>query len=397
MWYDMPGVMKMIQATLSINKGQGDTRHDNRTRKEKHPSWNPDLSGNNVVLADETADRSIRQIYDGIFGEAFDAYQDKIRKTHPERLEKSYYDKIRKSGQEKPLYSLIYQIGSADTIRKGSQEEDQAVRALADMADTFSQANPAFHVVQAIIHRDEEGIAHLHMKFIPVASGGSRGMAVKNSLGGALKEMGYGRRGFSEWRESEQSRCQAIMRKYGFEYVQGQGYAVPLPISKIRELRQAEKDLPEGRPETAGLLRKPTGNTVYTPAENAMLQENARLGLQYKAQAGQIREMRTYRREMLKTAQEALKRAQEAQEEADARLARINPDENARLKDENRFLRQALDDIVQTVVQTLEGIKNSWHLPEMLSDALTGLQDHLDPDGMWHEVKQDQGEGIYRV
>ena len=149
-----------MQLTCSINKGHGSLRHNNRKAIEKNPSWHPELTKNNIVLAD----RDLHEVYDSTFGAAVAAYNDKQK--DPRRKISDYYTKIRTSKQENLTYSLCYWIGSSDTVKKGSLEEDTVVETLKDIGEDFENRNPAFKVVQSIIHRDEDGVAHALDKWL---------------------------------------------------------------------------------------------------------------------------------------------------------------------------------------------------------------------------------------
>lgn len=46
----------------------------------------------------------------------------------------------------------------------------------------FQSRNPNFRVIQQITHRDEIGIDHTHIDIVPVCSGNTRGLSVKNTF-----------------------------------------------------------------------------------------------------------------------------------------------------------------------------------------------------------------------
>lgn len=88
----------------------------------------------------------------------------------------------------------------------------------------FQSRNPNFRVIQQITHRDEIGIDHTHIDIVPVCSGNTRGLSVKNSFRGALKEMGYtGKTAFLDWRQSEEKYMAEILERHGLEFERGSG------------------------------------------------------------------------------------------------------------------------------------------------------------------------------
>ena len=77
---------------------------------------------------------------------------------------------------------------------------------------------------QKIVHLDEKGIDHAHIDFIPVSTHNKRGLSVKNSFRGALKEMGYtGKTAFLDWRQSEEKYMAEIMERHGLKFERGSG------------------------------------------------------------------------------------------------------------------------------------------------------------------------------
>lgn len=220
--------------TVSIVKGRGYAAHNSRTiDRQRARSWDPDKSSMNIVYRDEP----IREVYADLFGEALAEYNaGQVEKGHPERQIKDYYEHISRSKQEKPVYELIVQIG--DIYDKQGPEYEAIRNALDDYCRGFQQRNPNFHVSQMITHRDEEGMDHVHIQFVPWTSGNRRGLRTKNSLSGAFAAMGFGRQGFAEWRKSELSAVQRSMQKHGVMYEQGTGTHEHLSVPEYRQLQR---------------------------------------------------------------------------------------------------------------------------------------------------------------
>ena len=225
--------------TVSIAKGKGYTRHNDRSLDPKDPekkSWDPRLSVQNIIYKNE----SVRDAYDRIFGSALEEYnQAQIKKGRPDRQIKNYYDKISRSKQEKTCYELIIQIGSIED-KKNPYQYTKIQAALNEFNRSFQKRNPNFQVFQQITHRDEKGMDHTHIMFVPVSTGNKRGLKTKNSLSGALKDMGYDRNGFDKWREHELESIKEILRANDLEFELGDGRTEHLNVRQYREYKKYE-------------------------------------------------------------------------------------------------------------------------------------------------------------
>lgn len=217
--------------TVSLIKGEGNTRHNDRSIKNQKytsKSWDAEKSHLNIIYKNE----DIKNVYKELFGDALDKYNDKIRKSsHPERVIDDYYKHILKQSQKtstkknqvKPFYEFIATIGDMyDKENPLMYPKIQA--ALDEYSRDFAKRNPNFYVFQEITHRDEVGMDHTHFDIIPIAKGGKNGLSLKVSLSGALREMGYtGRDAFAKWRENEEKVMIQILEKHGLEYKKGSG------------------------------------------------------------------------------------------------------------------------------------------------------------------------------
>ena len=217
--------------TVSICKGKGNTRHNDRSIKNQKgvaKSWDAEKSHLNIIYKNE----DIEKVYKELFGDALDKYNDKIRKSsHPERVIDDYYKHIlkqsqkpsKKKNQVKPFYEFVATIGNM--YDKSDPLEYPKIKAALDEYNrSFADRNPNFYVFQQITHCDEKGMDHTHTDIIPIAKGGKNGLSLKVSLSGALREMGYtGRNAFEHWREKEEKVMIQILEKHGLEYKEGSG------------------------------------------------------------------------------------------------------------------------------------------------------------------------------
>lgn len=206
--------------TVSIAKGRGYLNHNDRSiDRVSEKSWDPESSRKNVICRNIP----IQDAYNQIFGKALSEYnQRQIDVNHPERQIKNYYDHISRSKQEKPFYEFVVAFGNMND--KDTEIYPVLQRCLDEYITNFDERNPNFKVFQKIVHLDEKGIDHAHLDFIPVSTHNKRGLSVKNSFRGALKEMGYtGKTAFLDWRQSEEKYMAEILERHGLEFERGSG------------------------------------------------------------------------------------------------------------------------------------------------------------------------------
>lgn len=231
--------------TVSIAKGRGYLNHNDRSiDRVSEKSWDPELSRKNVICRNIP----IQDAYEQLFGKALSEYnQRQIDVNHPERQIKNYYDHISRSKQEKPFYEFVVAFGNMND--KDTEIYPVLQRCLDEYITNFDERNPNFKVFQKIVHLDEKGIDHAHLDFIPVSTHNKRGLTVKNSFRGALKEMGYtGKTAFLDWRQSEEKYMTEILERHGLEFERGSGRDEHLNVrqyqAEAREInRLAQKKL----------------------------------------------------------------------------------------------------------------------------------------------------------
>ena len=231
--------------TVSIAKGRGYLNHNDRSiDRVSEKSWDPELSRKNVICRNIP----IEDAYEQLFGKALNEYnQRQIDVNHPERQIKNYYEHISRSKQEKPFYEFVVAFGNMND--KDTDIYPVLQRCLDEYITNFDERNPNFKVFQKIVHLDEKGIDHAHLDFIPVSTHNKRGLSVKNSFRGALKEMGYtGKTAFLDWRQSEEKYMAEILERHGLEFERGSGRDEHLNVrqyqAEAREInRLAQKKL----------------------------------------------------------------------------------------------------------------------------------------------------------
>ena len=200
-----------MERTISFMNGEGSIGHDTRSFIAK----NVDASRtkDNIVLINE----DIKQVYHKLFDKALDEYNAKQKRK--DRQIKNYYEKIKRSKQEKLFYEVIVQIGNKDDTGVGSYSAEIATQILKDYVELFQFRNPQLYVFGAYIHVDEE-TPHLHLDFVPWVSGSERGLETRTSLKGALAGRGFVSEGkgsteWQQWSETEKEDIASIMERYG--------------------------------------------------------------------------------------------------------------------------------------------------------------------------------------
>lgn len=206
---------------VSMPQGKGSQMH-NRREYEKYGKPTPDnidvsKSHENITLVD----RDIKEAYREIFGEALDKYNAKQKRA--DRKIEDYCDHIKKSKNgEKLFYEDVVQWGSKDDFQN-PQTRERAKEALVKYVEGFEERNPNLKLIGAYIHMDEAS-PHLHLDYVPVANGYSRGLETRNSLDKAMKQMGFQPEKESRknnatklWKENERSVFGEICRNMGLE------------------------------------------------------------------------------------------------------------------------------------------------------------------------------------
>lgn len=206
---------------VSMPQGKGSQLH-NRREYEKIGKPIPDNIDSSKTAENITlVDRDIRQVYQEIFGDALEQYNSKQKRA--DRKIEDYYDHIQKSKNgEKLFYEDVVQWGSKDDFQEPGMRE-RAKKALVQYVKSFEERNPNLRLIGAYIHMDEAS-PHLHLDYVPVAHGYSRGLSTRNSLDRAMKEMGFAPENESRknnatklWKENERSVFGEICRNMGLE------------------------------------------------------------------------------------------------------------------------------------------------------------------------------------
>lgn len=255
--------------SITIAKGTGDSdlMHDTR----EHIAENVDSARikNNVILKRET----LQEAYENCFGAEQAEYNAKQKRK--DRKIDDYFENLfgvsanDKQKTRNPLinkdkcrsyYENIIQIGDLnDTgIKSNPKAAEKAKQALTAYFNgdprlgikSYAERNPNFYVFDATVHMDES-TPHLHLCYVPVATGYKRGLAVQNGHDKALKQMGYETN--VDYLLQEREVFRMICKSYGLdpkareaEQSRGHTYSVKEYKEKATQIRKSDAERIKG-------------------------------------------------------------------------------------------------------------------------------------------------------
>lgn len=191
----------MIQKTLSFCRGKGNLNHNNRKFLTDNVDKNR-VKDNIIYIQND-----LKKMYDDIFKNSVDEYNSK--QTRSDRKIEDYYEKISRAKKEKLFHEVVVQLGE-----KNMSDFDKSLckKTLDSYMKSFQDRNPNLKVVNAVMHLDES-TPHLHIDFIPVATGYKKGMRKRNSISKALNGK------LDVWYERERLQIEKIANKFNIDIV----------------------------------------------------------------------------------------------------------------------------------------------------------------------------------
>lgn len=214
----------MNHYTMSIAKGRGDLRHNNREFRPKNAD--PSRRDKNITLVHE----DLQKVYHELFDESVIKYNENQKRN--DRKIKNYFDKIYRSKKEKPFYEFIIQIGNQN--EQPSEKKCEAI--LKEFNDMLIRDYPSLRVFNSVIHMDES-TPHLHIDFVPVGDGYKKGMEKRASFKRVLKNLGLS--DFREFQNALFFKLEEISKRHNIERVQDVSIgARHIPIQEYREIQR---------------------------------------------------------------------------------------------------------------------------------------------------------------
>ena len=145
---------------------------------------------------------------------------------------------------------MIIQVGDKDDF-SSKQDFERANEILEEWLSEFEKRNPNLKIYNAVIHNDEAS-PHMHLNFVPVASGYKRGLEKQVSFDRAITQQDPTldkTRPFDDWREKEVNLLGEMLKERSIErkivgtndYKDVREYKERKDLQ--REIQQLEKDL----------------------------------------------------------------------------------------------------------------------------------------------------------
>ncbi|MES5943917.1 MULTISPECIES: plasmid recombination protein [unclassified Bacillus cereus group] len=301
-----------MSMSVSLKKATNKTniKHNNRVMNEKEKERNSHINQSRSHENKYLVQKDIKELYQGEFGEVLEKYNAKQKRN--DRKIDDYYKHIQSSKKTSLQQEMIVQIGDMKDFNYRADYE-KANEILLEWFKDFEKRNPNLKVYNAVIHNDEAS-PHMHVNFVPVASGYKRGLEKQVSFDRAIMQQDVTldkTRPFDDWREKEVQSLEKILQEHGIErklvgtneYKDVNEYKEKKDLE--REIQWLEKEMakkkdelvkvsehvPEkkmnlrskkkeiktevkpkfiGKPE---IIEKETGNYVYTPKQITYLED----------------------------------------------------------------------------------------------------------------------------
>ncbi|MED3275671.1 plasmid recombination enzyme [Bacillus thuringiensis serovar silo] len=301
-----------MSMSVSLKKATNKTniKHNNRVMNEKEKERNshidPSRSHENKYLVQ----KDVKKLYQEEFGEVLEKYN--VKQKRNDRKIDDYYKHIQSSKKTSLQQEMIVQVGDVKDFNYRADYE-KANEILLEWFQDFEKRNPNLKVYNAVIHNDEAS-PHMHVNFVPVASGYKRGLEKQVAFDKAIMQQDVTldkTRPFDDWREKEVRSLEKILQEHGIErklvgsneYKDVNEYKEKKDLereirwlerevaNKKDELVKVNEHVPEkkmnlrskkkeiktevktkfiGKPE---IIEKETGNYVYTPKQVTYLED----------------------------------------------------------------------------------------------------------------------------
>lgn len=272
---------------VSFSQNKGNLSHNER----KFYTNNIDIDRSKDNL--QFYSLSLEEAYKEYFGNAIDEYnRTQKRKDRLKSVDKYLFElreNEHKKGAEKPFYEIVVQIGDKNTcnILNNKEQAENAKNVLIEYVKGWQDRNPNLRVFNATIHIDET-TPHLHLDYIPVATGYKQGLKVRNSLSKALECQGLGKgvgrndNASIRWQKQEREVIKDLAINHGFE-IEEKG--VDRPHLSVSEYKRASDDLNERIERNLEALE--VSKTKVPFSDKVMIKESDLAALENLSKLGQ--------------------------------------------------------------------------------------------------------------
>ena len=249
------------EVTISTHNGSQVARqHNLRNPKVIAKEDHIDPNGHFEVWLDEDP----KAAYERLFGEAVKAYNAKQKRE--DRKITDYYKQICEDSKKKPVYELIIGIYGKKADGTPICSKNDGKRILRAFTEDWERRNPHLKLCGLYYHCDESvgvngsQVGHVHIDYIPVGDGFTRGMATQSSLSKALEQQGFISQGINntaqiQWESRENQFLATLCAHAGFEVVRGKGGKEHLDTATYKKVKELQ-ELQEQQAELAQSIAK---------------------------------------------------------------------------------------------------------------------------------------------
>lgn len=415
-----------MSMSVSLKKATNKTniKHNNRTMSEKEKERNSHIDYSRSDENKYLVQKDLKELYREEFGEVLEKYNAKQKRN--DRKIDDYYKHIQSSKKTSLQQEMIIQVGDKNDF-SSKQDFEKANEILEEWLSGFEKRNPNLKIYNAVIHNDEAS-PHMHLNFVPVASGYKRGLEKQVSFDRAITQQDPildKTRPFDDWREKEVNLLGEMLKERSIErkivgtndYKDVREYKERKDLQ--REIQQLEKDLTnkknkllemserlpgeikikaerEKKTEVVhkGLFKKetvekPTGNWIVGTKELKRVQGMINAGYSVKKDYDRLQ-----RTDLVRENKELQGKVDSL---ADGLVEAIN--KNTDLEDENRELRKEISSLKADIEVFKENVKVLYHnTKKILGEhfkAFRGLvKNDLDMKGVDNQFEHEHKKEI---
>lgn len=189
--------------SISITKGHGNVKHNDRT----HSRYAPNIDQSRTELNQTLVQRDIKQLYHEEFDLAVGLYN--LKQKRADRRIDDYYRKIVHDKKTKAFHELVIQVGNKDD----NLDLKTTNSIYSEFLNEFQKNNPKLIVFGAYIHNDEK-TAHMHLDYVPIADY-PKGQFKRVSNNRAIKQMGY--KHWEHWHDEQMLTLEKVINHHGLE------------------------------------------------------------------------------------------------------------------------------------------------------------------------------------
>lgn len=205
-----------MNVTIATHNGSKVAReHNIREEKVVSKENHIDLNRTHEIWIDEKPQDAYRRLFE----ESRLEYN--AKQTREDRKIQDYYKDICKNEKKHAVYEMIIGVYGKDENGRQICDDETGKQIMKEFVETWQERNPNLELIGAYYHADEEGEPHVHLDYVPVAHGYSRGMETQTGLVKALGEMGFEKQGKAtaqiQWQARENRILEEICNSYGLE------------------------------------------------------------------------------------------------------------------------------------------------------------------------------------